>query len=308
MGERFHSPIGQGVEGPNRESTILQRQPYHGIIGLHRQGEKAVANFCMLSAIQTHLALFLHSSLAIHPHHCAHLCAFPVLAVRAFLSVAADANPILGVAQLVQMECCSGLSLEGAGIPQGLTPSFVDLSILDSCFFLGQLGLSTAACWGAGEAVKLEEIQVKPPKSSEVRIKLLYASLSHTDILHCSGFHCLCFREFQAMKAYGGVCSLLAKFPIKKHWLYQCEQPNDRVGIYGVVKVLHLGRYVPIFISPIAPTPSLFFEKKLRALSLLGICSLMFGPPSGLSIIILWRLRILDDFHETINERPRLNG
>eukprot|EP00261_Vitis_vinifera_P034821 XP_019076064.1 PREDICTED: uncharacterized protein LOC109122787 [Vitis vinifera] len=47
----------------------------------------------------------------------------------------------------------------------------------------------TAACWGAGEAVKLEEIQVKPPKSSEVRVKMLYASLSHTDILYCSGFH-----------------------------------------------------------------------------------------------------------------------
>ncbi|XP_034687720.1 CYP enzymes assisting alcohol dehydrogenase-like [Vitis riparia] len=60
---------------------------------------------------------------------------------------------------------------------------------------------SAATCWGAGEAVKLEEIQVKPPKSSEVRVKMLYASLSHTDILYCSGFHCLCFREFQAMKA-----------------------------------------------------------------------------------------------------------
>ncbi|RVW66103.1 hypothetical protein CK203_007326 [Vitis vinifera] len=84
-----------------------------------------------------------------------------------------------------------------------------------------KMHIRTAACWGAGEAVKLEEIQVKPPKSSEVRVKMLYASLSHTDILYCSGFHCLCFREFQAMKA-------LAKFPIKKHWLYQCEQPNDQ--------------------------------------------------------------------------------
>ena len=39
MGEQFHFSIGQGgVEGLNKESTILHRQSYHGIIGLHRQG------------------------------------------------------------------------------------------------------------------------------------------------------------------------------------------------------------------------------------------------------------------------------
>ncbi|RVW57045.1 Alcohol dehydrogenase class-3 [Vitis vinifera] len=45
-----------------------------------------------------------------------------------------------------------------------------------------------AVCWGAGEAVKVEEIQVEPPKSSEVRVKMMYASICHTDILCCSGF------------------------------------------------------------------------------------------------------------------------
>ncbi|EEF42402.1 Alcohol dehydrogenase, putative [Ricinus communis] len=45
-----------------------------------------------------------------------------------------------------------------------------------------------AVCWGAEElAIKLEEIQVEPPKSSEVRLKMLCASLCHTDILFCKG-------------------------------------------------------------------------------------------------------------------------
>ncbi|KAL5834673.1 hypothetical protein ACOSQ4_014170 [Xanthoceras sorbifolium] len=43
-------------------------------------------------------------------------------------------------------------------------------------------------CWGEDEAWKLEEIQVEPPKSREVRVKLLYASVCHTDILCSTGF------------------------------------------------------------------------------------------------------------------------
>ncbi|CAL5344279.1 unnamed protein product [Camellia sinensis] len=43
-------------------------------------------------------------------------------------------------------------------------------------------------CWAAGEAVKVEEIHVDPPKSYEVRFKMLCASLCHTDILCCNGF------------------------------------------------------------------------------------------------------------------------
>ncbi|XVF42875.1 hypothetical protein PTKIN_Ptkin01aG0400800 [Pterospermum kingtungense] len=42
--------------------------------------------------------------------------------------------------------------------------------------------------WGAGEALRVEEIQVDPPKSSEVRVKMLCASLCHTDILSTKGF------------------------------------------------------------------------------------------------------------------------
>lgn len=45
-----------------------------------------------------------------------------------------------------------------------------------------------AVCWGNGEPVKVEEIQVEPPKSSEVRVKILCASVCHTDLLFIKGF------------------------------------------------------------------------------------------------------------------------
>lgn len=31
-----------------------------------------------------------------------------------------------------------------------------------------------AVCWGAGEPLKLEEVEVAPPQAHEVRIKILY--------------------------------------------------------------------------------------------------------------------------------------
>ncbi|GAU27592.1 hypothetical protein TSUD_271330 [Trifolium subterraneum] len=45
-----------------------------------------------------------------------------------------------------------------------------------------------AVCWGAGEAVKMEEIQVEPPKATEVRVKMLGSSVCHTDISSLKGF------------------------------------------------------------------------------------------------------------------------
>ncbi|XWS65030.1 hypothetical protein CRYUN_Cryun05aG0055500 [Craigia yunnanensis] len=42
--------------------------------------------------------------------------------------------------------------------------------------------------WGNDEPLKVEEIQVEPPKSSEVRVKILYASVCHSDILFSNGF------------------------------------------------------------------------------------------------------------------------
>ncbi|XP_068636019.1 8-hydroxygeraniol oxidoreductase-like [Aristolochia californica] len=48
--------------------------------------------------------------------------------------------------------------------------------------------VSAAVCWGAGEPMVIEEIEVEPPKQSEVRVKVLCASLCHTDVLFGKGF------------------------------------------------------------------------------------------------------------------------
>lgn len=34
-----------------------------------------------------------------------------------------------------------------------------------------------AVCWGAGEPLKIEEVEVAPPKAHEVRIKILYTGM-----------------------------------------------------------------------------------------------------------------------------------
>ncbi|KAK6243740.1 hypothetical protein QUC31_010149 [Theobroma cacao] len=48
--------------------------------------------------------------------------------------------------------------------------------------------MAAIVCWGKGEPLKVEEIQVEPPKSSEVRVKMLCASVCHSDILSTRGF------------------------------------------------------------------------------------------------------------------------
>ncbi|PIA39950.1 hypothetical protein AQUCO_02600413v1, partial [Aquilegia coerulea] len=40
-----------------------------------------------------------------------------------------------------------------------------------------------AVCWGVGKPFIVEDIKVEPPKLSEVRIKMLFSSLCHTDIV-----------------------------------------------------------------------------------------------------------------------------
>ncbi|KAH8830620.1 class III ADH enzyme [Flagelloscypha sp. PMI_526] len=42
-------------------------------------------------------------------------------------------------------------------------------------------------CWGAGEPLKIEDVQVAPPKAHEVRIKILYTGICHTDEYTRSG-------------------------------------------------------------------------------------------------------------------------
>ncbi|PON49502.1 Alcohol dehydrogenase superfamily, zinc-type [Trema orientale] len=48
------------------------------------------------------------------------------------------------------------------------------------------LTCKAVVCWGIGEAGKVEEIQVEAPKGSEVRLKMLYASVCHTDHILCT--------------------------------------------------------------------------------------------------------------------------
>jgi S-(hydroxymethyl)glutathione dehydrogenase/alcohol dehydrogenase len=38
-----------------------------------------------------------------------------------------------------------------------------------------------AVCWGAGEPLKIEEVEVAPPKANEVRIHILYTGKSRTN-------------------------------------------------------------------------------------------------------------------------------
>ncbi|KAG2398154.1 Alcohol dehydrogenase-like 5 [Vigna angularis] len=45
-----------------------------------------------------------------------------------------------------------------------------------------------AICWGLGQPVTVEEIQVDPPKATEVRVKMICSSLCHTDITSIQGF------------------------------------------------------------------------------------------------------------------------
>ncbi|KAH7916676.1 chaperonin 10-like protein [Hygrophoropsis aurantiaca] len=44
-----------------------------------------------------------------------------------------------------------------------------------------------AVCWGAGQPLKIEEVEVAPPQAHEVRIKILYTGICHTDEYTRSG-------------------------------------------------------------------------------------------------------------------------
>lgn len=44
-----------------------------------------------------------------------------------------------------------------------------------------------AVCWAAGGELKVEEVEVAPPKANEVRIQILYTGICHTDEYTRSG-------------------------------------------------------------------------------------------------------------------------
>lgn len=48
---------------------------------------------------------------------------------------------------------------------------------------------TAVVCWGVGDEGKVEEIEVQPPTGNQVRIKMLFASICHSDhLLGAQGF------------------------------------------------------------------------------------------------------------------------
>jgi Zn-dependent alcohol dehydrogenase len=42
--------------------------------------------------------------------------------------------------------------------------------------------IAAAVAWEAGKPLVIEEVEVAPPQAKEVRVKILYTSLCHTDV------------------------------------------------------------------------------------------------------------------------------
>jgi S-(hydroxymethyl)glutathione dehydrogenase / alcohol dehydrogenase len=46
------------------------------------------------------------------------------------------------------------------------------------------INCKAAVCWGAGEPLKVEDIEVEPPRAHEVRIRILYTGKLFPEPLH----------------------------------------------------------------------------------------------------------------------------
>lgn len=44
------------------------------------------------------------------------------------------------------------------------------------------VGFTAAVAWEAGKPLVMEEVEVAPPQTNEVRVKILFTSLCHTDV------------------------------------------------------------------------------------------------------------------------------
>ncbi|VVA11513.1 PREDICTED: alcohol dehydrogenase [Prunus dulcis] len=115
-------------------------------------------------------------------------------------------------------------------------------------------------CWGIGEAGKVEEIQVEPPKASEVRVKMLNASLCHTDILISKG-HPISARNARIVCRERQTCAsnILYRSPVSCRTALQECLPRDRSCTmyflaqhgqeYMVVNVNYLVKLPPTMIT-----------------------------------------------------------
>ncbi|KAK9191203.1 hypothetical protein WN943_019814 [Citrus x changshan-huyou] len=99
-------------------------------------------------------------------------------------------------------------------------------------------------CWGEGEPWKVEEIQVEPPKATEVRFKMLYASICHTDVLSSKGFPLPLFPRVLGHEGVGEcenctseMANLCLKYPFTFHGLM--PDGSSRMSIRGQ-KLYHI--------------------------------------------------------------------
>jgi D-arabinose 1-dehydrogenase-like Zn-dependent alcohol dehydrogenase len=51
---------------------------------------------------------------------------------------------------------------------------------------------AAAVAWEAGKPLSIEEVEVAPPQAMEVRIKILYTALCHTDVYFWEAKVCAC--------------------------------------------------------------------------------------------------------------------
>ena len=59
----------------------------------------------------------------------------------------------------------------------------MNLNAYISIIFFGYVSVIVAAvAWEAGKPLVIEEVEVAPPQANEVRVKILFTSLCHTDV------------------------------------------------------------------------------------------------------------------------------
>lgn len=51
---------------------------------------------------------------------------------------------------------------------------------------------AAAVAWEAGKPLSIEEVEVAPPQAMEVRVKILYTALCHTDVYFWEAKVCAC--------------------------------------------------------------------------------------------------------------------
>ncbi|KAI3795917.1 hypothetical protein L1987_38578 [Smallanthus sonchifolius] len=72
----------------------------------------------------------------------------------------------------------------------------------------GVITCKAAVIWELGGQVKVEEVKVDPPQAGEIRIKMLCASICHTDVLCCKGFPIPLFPRIPGHEGVGMIESI----------------------------------------------------------------------------------------------------